>query len=94
MAPEARIPSVLLGEDSTMGANQEEQSARAGCTEFAVSHDCPDSERIREEGVEQGGTAVESAARATGSAGKRSCAASYRTLSSGKVGQRRRSAWE
>ena len=70
MAPETRTPSVLPGEDSTMVANQEEHSARPGCTEIAVSHDSPDRERRGEDDVEQGGTAAESEAQAIGSAGE------------------------
>ena len=68
MAQEARTSSVSPGEDSKMGGNQQEHSARAGCTEIAVSHDSPDSGRRGEEDVVQGGTAAESAGQATGSA--------------------------
>ncbi len=53
-----------------MGANQEEDSARAGCTEIAVSRGSPDSERRGEEDAGQGGTAAESAGQPTGSAGE------------------------
>ena len=53
-----------------MGANHEEHFALASCTEIAVSHDSPDRERMREEGVEQGGTAAEIAGQATASAGE------------------------
>ena len=70
MGQEARTPSVLPGEDSTTSANHKEHFARAGCTEIAVSHDSPDSVRIGEEDVVQGGTAAESEAQATGSAGE------------------------
>ena len=70
MAQEARTPSVLPGEDSTTGANQEEHSARAGCTKIAVSHDSPDRERRGEEDMEQGGTAAESAGQPTASLGE------------------------
>ena len=69
MAPEARTPSVSPGEDSKMGGNQQEHSAQAGCTEIAVSHDSPDSERRGEVDVEQGEAAAESAGQATASAG-------------------------
>ena len=69
MAQEARTPSVLPGSDSTMGVDQEEHSARADCTEIAVSPDSPDSERLGEEEVEQGGTAAASAGQATASIG-------------------------
>ena len=69
MAPEARTPSVSPGEDSKMGGNQQEHSAQAGCTEIAVSHDSPDSERRGEVDVEQGGTAAESAGKATATLG-------------------------
>ena len=70
MAPEARTPSVLPGEDRTTGANQEEHSARAGCTKIAVSRGSPDRERRGEEDAEQGGAVAESTGQPSASAGE------------------------
>ena len=70
MAPEARTPSVLPGEDRTTGANQEEHSAQAGCTEIAVSRGSPDKERRGEEDAEQDGAVAESKGQPSASAGE------------------------
>jgi len=70
MGQEGRTASVLPGEERTMDAQVTEDSAPAGCTEIAVSGDCPDSDRTGGEDVVGGDSGTEGGAEAGRSGGE------------------------
>ncbi len=70
MPQEVRTASVLPSEDSTMETKATGDSAPAGCTEIAVTGDCPDCERTGDEGVVNGNQAVEGRGQASTTVGE------------------------